>query len=70
MNRRAAVIAVGALLLAGCGSSEPAAADAPSADTSIRVEYVRVGDRTVPCILWDATGNGGLAMSCDWAVRS
>ena len=56
--------------VAGCGVSQESKPQAPSKDDSIRVENVQVGERTVPCILWDAPGNGGLAMSCDWTVRS
>ncbi len=67
--RRTIVVALAcALLVAGCGSDSPARG-APSRDASIRVEYVQVGDRAVPCILWDAPGDGGLAMSCDWTMQ-
>lgn len=65
---KAALVILALLLTAGCDAIDEPAADpsAPSTDRSIRVERVRVGESTVPCILWDAPGDGGLAMSCDW----
>ncbi len=67
-GRGIAAVAV-VLSLAGCGGhGEDERPEAVSDDKSIRVEVVQVGDRRVPCILWDAAGDGGLAMSCDWAA--
>ncbi len=62
--RRALAAAAACLLMAGCGDR-----GTPTEDSSIRVEQVRVPGRAdpVPCILWDASGSGGLAMSCDWS---
>ena len=69
-----ALLAVGLVLLTGCGASTEDVGTPDNPSTSfyedkeeIKVVHVDVDGRQVPCVIWYSYDEGGI--SCDFAAR-